>query len=949
MNSSSANRVADVSEPMRQPAPASPSDVPRWTAYVVPHTHWDREWYQPFEVFRARLVDVIDRVLELLDHPQCEYRRFTLDGQASILDDYLDVRPQRRARIARLVAEGRLRIGPWYVLADEYLVSPEALVRNLQLGLRTCRDFGGAMPVAYTPDSFGHVSQLPLLVAGFGLDAVVFERGVGDEGERLGSEFAWVAADGSTEVFAVHLVNTYSAVTALGHVDWEYRDGYDPERAVRQACAVLFGPEAGEAAFPPWLRDAVERLPGGLARYARGPCLLLPNGSDHLFPQANLPAVIDQLNASIDAVRFVHGDVGEFVAAARQPLAALERYQGEFRASRYHHVLSGVWSSRLPLKQANHASETLLERYAEPLLAMAWWHHGHDDRDLLRRAWRTLLLNHAHDSICGCSVDAVHREMAMRFAAVDQLGGELCQRAAARLTEDAAGPEVAVFQPQPRGGWAVVDASVEVPAGEGAQLTALDEQGRPLPVERRVVRTLVPGRSDAWLDRVDLTVAVPTLPMALTRLRLAPRASGHHDPAPGDPVQVRRDETAIVLENRTLRLRVTPDGALRLLDRASGVEHALRLRFEDQADAGDTYDFSPLAGDQPAWFAEPDAPPEVARHGELRGAVVLRYRLDLPRRLADDRAARVGRVTGVARVALGLAAFAEHLDLTVELDNGAEDHRLRLRLDTDVVADHVWADGHWDVLQRPLRPPAGEGWYQVPVPTGHMRRFVAVSDARAGVALLARGLPEYEADHGADGVSLAVTLLRCVGWLSRDDLTSRPQGAGPAIATPEAQCQGPHRFELGIAPFAGPWWQSRLPAVAEGFSVPARAFRAGRADLRPDLAPAGTSPSDEARASLGAGAPTVDLGIELTPPLQLSALKLAEAGTGLIVRLWNPALEAVRGRLSTPPHLREVHRLRLDETRLEPLAPAADSLEVCLGPKDVLTIELTFHGRGERP
>ena len=152
----------------------------RFTAYIVPHTHWDREWYQPFRVFQARLVDVIDTVLELLEDPA--YRRFTLDGQAAVLEDYLELRPEREADLRRFVQAGRLRIGPWYVLADEFLVSPEALVRNLQFGRRVSRRFGEPLPVCYTPDSFGHVSQLPLLAAGFGLPAVVFQRGMGEDG-----------------------------------------------------------------------------------------------------------------------------------------------------------------------------------------------------------------------------------------------------------------------------------------------------------------------------------------------------------------------------------------------------------------------------------------------------------------------------------------------------------------------------------------------------------------------------------------------------------------------------------------------------------------------------------------------------------------------------------------------------------------------------------------------
>lgn len=928
------------------------------SAYLVPHTHWDREWYQPLEVFRARLVDVVDTVLELLHDPGNHYRRFTLDGQAVALEDYLAVRPERRGEVAELVRAGRLRIGPWYVLADEFLVSPEALVRNLQHGLRACRALGGAMPVAYTPDSFGHVAQLPLLIDGFGLKAVVFQRGVGDEGERLGTEFRWLASDGRTEVFAVHLVGTYSAATALGHLDWEYGDAFDADLAVRQVRAALFGPEAGEAAFPTWLREALERLPQGIAGYTRHGQALLLNGSDHLFPQRNLPEVLEALSAAIPTVRFHHADVEEYVDAPRPPLASLERYQGEFHASRYHHVLGGVWSARMPLKQANHASETLLERYAEPLLAAAAL-VGHDDRALLDHAWRRLLLNHAHDSICGCSVDPVHREMATRFETVGQVGDELCRRAVAALTADAAGRDLAVFEPLPYGGWTVVHTEVEVTAGDGPRLTALDEAGRPLPTDRRVRRVAVAGRSDTWIDRVALTIALPTRPTSLSLLRLA--AGDAQGPLPADPVRATTIAGGLRLENAALRVTVAPDGTVVLLDRASGRAYPLALRFEDEADAGDEYDFSPLAGARTVVVGQPLAPPTLAATGPLSGAIELRYRLELPHRLSEDRRTRVGRVAMDVRVVLRLEAFAERLDLTAELTNAAEDHRLRLRLDTGIDADHVWADGHWDVLRRPLRPPTADHWYQRPLPTGHQRRFVAVSDGVTGLAVLARGLPEYEAAPGAAGVELAVTLLRCVGWLSRNDLASRPQGAGPALPAPGAQCLGPHRFELAVVPFAGPWWQGPLPVAAERFTVPTRAFPAGRHEPRPDLASGaeaatgpradGASAASPAPAGVPADAGVRDrthagLGIALTPPLTLSAAKLADAGSGLIVRLWNPSPEAVAGRLDTSNRLSEAFLTRLDETRGERLAVVDDGLELRLGPKEVVTVELTYQERG---
>ncbi len=917
-------------------------------AYVVPHTHWDREWYQPLEAFRARLVDVVDAALDLLEDPARDYRRFTLDGQAVVLDDYLAVRPERRGAIEAQVRAGRLRIGPWYVLADEYLVSPESLVRNLRLGLRTCAPFGGAMAVAYTPDSFGHVAQLPLLIAGFGLKAVVFERGVGDEGERLGTEFRWEAADGTTDVLAVHLIGTYSAATALGHRDWEYRDAYDPDRAVGQMRAALFGPQAGRADFPTWLREALERLPEGVAGYTRSGHALLLNGSDHLFPQSNLPEVLEALREAIPSVRFLHADVEEFVDAERGDGAALERYRGEFRGSRYHHVLSGVWSTRMPLKQANHAAETLLERYVEPLLAAARATTGHDDRPLLDHAWRTLLLNHPHDSICGCSIDAVHRAMHARFEAVGHLGDELARRAVAALTADAREPQLAVFDPLPEASWRVVQADLELPAGTGERVELLGEDGLPLPVQRTVVRGFAAGRSDARVDRVALAFGLRTRPLGLTRVTWrtpeAPTPGRADDAEAADPVSAGRTDNGWWLENRALRVHVDADGAVTLFDRlAADAGHALRLRLASEGDGGDEYDFSPVPEDRPRVAEHAATAPTLVAPGPLRASVAFDLALELPERLRDDRRTREGRATLTAHLTLALEAYAEHVELGIEFDHRVADHRLRLVVATGVQAQEVASDGHWHVLRRSTSPRRGDAWYQKPVATVHQRRFSAVSDGERGLAVLVRGLPEVEAIPTDAGVDLAVTLLRAVGWLSRDDLTSRPQGAGPAVATPEAQCPGPQRFELAVCPFDGDVDAVRLHRAAERFVAPPRAFVAGPIDPRPDLAP----PTD------GNAGPVADPDrgepwrLELTAPLTLSAVVPADAPDRTTVRLWNPTTRRVRGHLALTPTPTAAHRVRLDATRLAALPIDGDGVALDVGPSEVVTLELD-HGRAHR-
>ncbi len=893
-----------------------------YTAYVVPHTHWDREWYEPFEVFRARLVDVVDQVLDILSQDP-SYRSFTLDGQAIVLEDYLAMRSEKRDLLIRQVQEGRLRIGPWYVLADEFLVSPESLVRNLILGQRICREFGPIMPVGYTPDSFGHISQLPLIARGFALDSIVFERGVGDEGERLRGEFRWVGADGRSEIFAVHLLGTYSAAAALGHRDWELRDAYDRQHAVNQIGTVLYGADDQARDLPIWLRETFERLSDGILRYATDGAVLLLNGSDHLFPQPDLPAILRDLNEAFPEVQFVHADIEDFVTAARKPLEELESYQGEFRGSRYQHVLSGVLSSRVYLKQANERTQTLLERYAEPLAALAWLSGAPYPGRLLWQGWRQLLQNHPHDSICGCSVDPVHEQMMVRFASATQIGRTAVRRALQRLAGPPGIDAVTVFNPLPYPREAVVACTLELPAGGSQDLGVHDDQGLVVASQLNAQQDYAAGQTDRRVDRATVRFLASLPPLGVRSFRLV---HGARAAAPTN-LRVAQENGAVTIENRQVRLEVGSDGAVTLVHKPTDQRYPLHLRFEDEADAGDEYDFSPVVGDEACSVSTPSSGPVMVESGPVAASVRLTYACALPERLNRDRSSREGSVSVPIELELSLDATAAFVRATVTVDNRAEDHRLRLRVGSGCHADHAWADGHFDVLRRPVEGATGDGWYQEPQATSHQRRFVAVSDGDRGLAIFNHGLPEYEAIPGEAGVDVAITLLRCVGWLSREDLRTRPQAAGPSLSTPGAQCPGHHTFELAFLPFAGAWDEGDTFEQAQRF------------DAAPEVWPA--AEVSAARSWMA-----------LTAPLELTALKRAENRESLIARIFNPATHPVHGELSLWEAPRDVFEVSLGEERERHLEAPGAELPLTLTPKQVLTLEIVpakRNGGSEEP
>jgi len=351
---------------------------------VVPHTHWDREWYLPFEQFRLRLGAVVDGVLDTLERDP-SFTSFTLDGQAIVLEDYLEIRPENEGRLRALLAAGRLEVGPSYILPDEILVGGESLVRNLLLGRRVCRRFGVEPSSAgYMPDSFGHPAQLPQILAGFGIRTFLFSRGLGDEVDDVGVVFRWRA--GPAEVVACQMLPHYDN---FARMTWYH----DAEQRVRK----------------------IVEYYGEDVRRAGQEEIVLANGSDHLPIEPELPEILSGLGQELGA-EFRIGRYDEHAPAAD----GLPAHEGELVGSRVQNVLRGVNSARIYLKQANErAEQRLLSIETAAALRTLRGEEPYPGADL-RLAWRDLLRNNPHDSICGCSCDEVHRDMLVRYEQLDR-------------------------------------------------------------------------------------------------------------------------------------------------------------------------------------------------------------------------------------------------------------------------------------------------------------------------------------------------------------------------------------------------------------------------------------------------------------------------------------------------------------------------------------------------
>jgi mannosylglycerate hydrolase len=858
----------------------------KWRLMVVSHTHWDREWYLPFEAFRARLVSMLDRLLHLLE-TNPDHKHFMLDGQSIILEDYLEIRPDRRQDIARQVQAGRLLVGPWYVLADEFLVGGEALIRNLQIGIAIARQFGPPMMVGYLPDMFGQIVHMPSILAGFGIPAAVIWRGV--DKSIPTSEFFWRAPDGS-EVLAIHLPQGYSLGRAL--------------------------PLEREP-----LMNRLHNIRRVLEPWASSTCLLVMNGDDHLEPQPELPAIIALANENLEDAVLVQTTLPTFIEAVRQEMGASShswpRVEGEFRSSQRAPILSGVTSARMWIKQRNQECEDLLLHWAE--LFSAWANlirqrsEGDDrtasDAGLLSTAWRLLLQNQAHDSICGCSIDEVHDEMAGRFQRCQRLAQAVSRHALRYIADMAAaedGTHVVVFNPLngPRSDFC----AARLPLLDDRQPLALeDEDGRRIALQPLRRGLASPGAIQERVEAGFLAGDVPAYGYKTFGVIY------------GKPTRLRRPRPAQAIENDYFRVEAsTLDGTISLTVKNSGVTLDGLNRFVDGGDCGDEYNCCPPAHDE--LVDRPRRPPRIrlVESGPVRSTLEIALDYSLPKRLTAGRQGR-SRQRRICRIVSRVSIYAgvPRVDFETEVDNQAEDHRLRVHFPTGLRAQLCYVEQHFGVLAQSLAVPEDDGtWAETPIGTHPQKSFVDVNDGRRGLLLANRGLPEYEAIDGPQSVTIALTLLRCVGWLARPRLPNRRELAGPPIATPGAQCPGSHIFHYSLVPHSGGWESAFIQAHRFAHPLWGVTVSGGKGELAP-------------RASLLSIAPGA---------LVLSALRAADNGQGIIVRLYNIASQPTWGEVRLEEPYGAVEVVNLKEEPLGPAEVEDGRVRLSLKPNEIIAL-----------
>lgn len=773
--------------------------------YIISHSHWDREWYMAYEQHHMRLIELIDDLLELFEVDP-SFNSFHLDGQTIILDDYLQVRPEKRQAIQQAINEGKLRIGPFYILQDDFLISSESNVRNMLIGMEESRKWGTPVMLGYFPDTFGNMGQTPQLMKQAGISAAAFGRGVKPigfdnqvlEAENYSSQYSemWWKGTDQTAIFGLLFANWYSNGNEI--------------------------PVEKEAALAFWKQKLADA-----EQYASTNHLLMMNGVDHQPVQKDISKAIHLANELFPDYEFIHSNFTDYLEAVQKDVPEdLGSVEGELTSQETDgwYTLANTASARVYLKQWNTKVQRQLENITEPLATMAYEVSGNYPHDQLDYAWKTLMQNHPHDSICGCSVDSVHREMIPRFEKADEVGKYLAQDSLEQLT---AAIDTTGF-PKDSFPFVIVNTAGMDKTGEAEITIELERkrfaEGIPeqlyqelenLPKRKYHVETKSGATIPAILseetvqfgydlpkDRFRVPYMARMIKVTLP-LENMPAFSWETFALVEGEAKAEEKETMIhqsgrIIENGPLHLTIEKNGTITMEDRKNKRKLNNLHIFEDIGDIGNEYIFKQPFCDQPILSSNKENSevkvlvdtPEIAKISilqEMEIPVSADERLEKEQQMVVEFRYRKAERSKEKRILqiktiMTIRKDSKKIDFETTLDNQMKDHRLRVLFPTKLHVEHHEADSIFEVVKRPNH--VSKSW-ENPTNPQHQQAFVNIHDEEYGVTVGNFGLNEYEVTE--DG-QIAVTLLRSVGEL----------GDWGYFPTPEAQCLGEHRFNYSI-------------------------------------------------------------------------------------------------------------------------------------------------------
>ncbi|MFC6176870.1 alpha-mannosidase [Companilactobacillus huachuanensis] len=778
--------------------------------FVVSHSHWDREWYMGYEHHHMRLVKLMDDLLDLFKR-EPDFNSFHLDGQTIILDDYLQVRPEKEAEIKALVKQGKLQIGPFYILQDDFLISGEANARDMLIGNQDSKKWGKPVDLGYFPDTFGNMGQTAQMLKLADLKYAAFGRGVKPTGlnnqvfdnEKYTSQYSemWWKGPDDSKVLSILFANWYSNGNEIP-VDKVTAKKYWDEK----------------------LAD--------VEKYASTDNLLMMNGVDHQPVQQDVIEALQVAQELYPDYEFIHSNFDDYLTAVSKSVPAdLGSVDGELTSQETDgwYTLANTASSRVYLKQANTKVERQLENIAEPLATIAYDSKKVDyPHDQLRYAWKTLLQNNPHDSICGCSVDEVHREMMTRFEKSQEVGQFVAKEALDKISSQI---DTTIF-PEDSKPFVLINTNgyekSELKTVEIEWERALFADGRPdaqfekmkmLEQELPALKVInakgeiipfnfVGTQVRFGYDLPKTQFRIPYMALYVTvQVNMSAMPAFAWETlalvkADSEPLSSNEsplfNQTNSVLENDYLQVVLKHDGSLDILDKKTNHQYNDQLILEDTGDIGNEYIYRQSADQKTILSADSPAAVKIISNNSLGAEIELIQTMNLPvsadERLAYEQQAVIDITKRIANrsertvpvtftTTITMSKDSDQLNFKTSFNNQVKDHRVRVLFKTNLKTDNHVAESIYEVVERLNN--VNDTWKN-PTNPQHEQAFVNVHDDNNGVTVGNFGLNEYEILP--DDNTIAITLLRCTGEM----------GDWGYFETPEAQCLGEYSGEYSL-------------------------------------------------------------------------------------------------------------------------------------------------------
>ncbi|OOM74329.1 mannosylglycerate hydrolase [Clostridium puniceum] len=828
--------------------------------HVVPHSHWDREWYFTTSRSKIYLMKDFKDVLDTLESNE-EFKYFMIDAQASLLDDYLKWMPNDEERIKSLVKKGKLVIGPWYTQTDQLVISGESIVRNLYYGIERCKEFGSYMKVGYVPDSFGQSAQMPQIYSGFAIKDSLFWRGVSDDMVDS-TEFNWKGSDG-TVAFAVQIPFGY------------YCGGNIPE---------------DEEDLKEYLKEQI----GKLKEKASTNNVYLPNGFDQAPIRTNLPEILKKANAIDEENEYIISSIENYIKSIKAERSDFKELQGEFVNGKHMRIHKSIFSSRSDLKIMNNYLENYIVNVVEPILAMSYSLGNDYPHTTMKDIWKLMFENAAHDSIGSCNSDTTNEDVYMRYKQARDLSTNLLdlhmRLISTKIKNNNEEITLTLFNAFPKERTEVVEFQAFIPEED---FIIKNKEGKEL---KYVIKSKEDISDYVLTQTIRLNPSKKIyIPSKVYRAKIALKAE---DIPPVGYCQIvfelnkenklsLKEEKANLIENKYYKIYANENGTIDILDKESNKLYSKQAILEENGDDGDSYNYSPPRKDLIVSSLLSKSEAKVLK-SEIQEELVLNYSMRVPASL-EERANRNISVDMPVEIRISLDNDQNIIKFNIEIDNKALSHRVRVLFNTEIASKLSIADQQFGVISRKtvleedikLWESNEELWQEKPITIEPMQSFVTLENGERGLAVITDGVREYQI-VGEQFDTIALTLFRSFSHMGRENLLYRPGRASgeKIVETPNAQLLGKLKFSFGVYIYNDEFDKANIANLAKKYLAPIQVYEyADFLNGRMIFAFRDEKKIYENSYSL--------LKFE-NENFALSSIKKQEDGTGLVIRIFNP-------------------------------------------------------------